>query len=391
MNKKVNAKRAFSEIALFMSAFLLIAWIFTSCQKDDAIMVAEEVGNTEEVGLRNGENADINLDYPLEVSVDEAFDITFSSACGKIMLEKGFVEELNEENGLITKVYVDLTCDMENLMWEPVDVDEFESCAGKTISNLTLETPGTYVYRAKLNFKAQNNSDCSDCTSFVGNQFQCFMITAVESVMDTWTDGRDGKKYNIITIGNQTWMAENLAYNGPDREGNQIAGIYAYDNDENNVPDYGRLYTYAAAKAACPDGWDLPSADDWLELITYVKNNYGCSESDTWTAWALAAPNVWPAYYDDNPDTNPVSPGCPGYLDCSGERSGFAALPAGIYDPEYSKFKDLGLNTIWWSSTIEYGYDSAFEMDHGCPNIIVREENIQDGYRYSVRYIKKTE
>ncbi|UZR95109.1 FISUMP domain-containing protein [Chondrinema litorale] len=58
----------------------------------------------------------------------------------------------------------------------------------------------------------------------------------------------------------KTWMAENLNY--------QIPGSYAYQNSENYASQYGRLYTFEAAKQACPQGWHLPTHDDWMLLAT---------------------------------------------------------------------------------------------------------------------------
>ena len=77
-------------------------------------------------------------------------------------------------------------------------------------------------------------------------------------------DVRNGfsQTYRTITIGSQTWMAENLNY--------ETLNSWCYENLQRNCNKYGRLYTWAAASTACPSGWHLPSVAEWEILLKNV-------------------------------------------------------------------------------------------------------------------------
>lgn len=61
-----------------------------------------------------------------------------------------------------------------------------------------------------------------------------------------------------MTIGGTRWFAENLRF--------RTADSRCYEGDEVNCEDHGRLYRLEDALKACPDGWRVPTEEDWRRL-----------------------------------------------------------------------------------------------------------------------------
>jgi uncharacterized protein (TIGR02145 family) len=180
-----------------------------------------------------------------------------------------------------------------------------------------------------------------------------------EAVHGTFTDPRDNRTYKTVVIGNQTWMAENLAYlpsvSPPSMGSDSIPYYYVYDYHgtcdstarlTHNYQTYGVLYNWPAAVISCPPGWHLPSNDEWNILVDYLINNgynYDGTTSGNKVAKSLTTASGWFALSkkgavgsDDYPSFQ--------------NKSGFSALPAG-YRHQNNTFRSEGRFCAWWTKS----------------------------------------
>ncbi|MGL1904315.1 MAG: hypothetical protein OCC49_19430 [Fibrobacterales bacterium] len=160
---------------------------------------------------------------------------------------------------------------------------------------------------------------------------------------ETIRDTRDNQTYKIVTIGDQTWMAENLAYDSGEKS-------RCYNDDPALCDKYGRLYTWwngmnrvtwednaPGFKAdICPKGWHIPSHDEWEKLARFIAIDSG----DTATFYGR-----WDAVGRHLKSTNDwvVVDGIEGL-----DSYGFNAVSTGSYVYSYTGLNEAG---FWWSST----------------------------------------
>ncbi len=151
----------------------------------------------------------------------------------------------------------------------------------------------------------------------------------------------DWNSYNVVKIGKQYWMAENLKTTKLN-DGTRIPIIYdykvwsklvspGYSSYNNNAGKYrnkyGILYngyTVSTGKL-CPVGWHVPSAREWQILTNYCGTNKAGIMLKGKDNWMIS----------DSDATN---------------STGFAALPGGSRG-NLGSFIDAGLRGHWWSST----------------------------------------
>ncbi|MFN8257506.1 MAG: fibrobacter succinogenes major paralogous domain-containing protein [Bacteroidales bacterium] len=241
------------------------------------------------------------------------------------------------------------------------------STSGDFLSLLTnLEPEQTYHFRAYA-------------TNSFGTGYG--EIKEFKTVKETLKD-IDGNEYQIIKIGNQTWMAENLRVkhyrNGDPIEfveddtqwGSLDNGAYCFYNNE-YIFEYffGKFYNYYAitdSRNIAPEGWHVPTDEEWSILINYLGGN-----SIAGGKMKAEGTDFW-----DAPNLNATN------------ESGFNALPAsyrnvnGTYSPGgYMK------NTYFWSTT-ERDIDNAwyFILAYDTGGIVRNALGKRNGF--SVRCIK---
>jgi len=188
-------------------------------------------------------------------------------------------------------------------------------------------------------------------------EFKAKMIAEAKKAkasIGTFNDSRDGKTYKKITVGKQTWMAENLNY--------VTSGSRCYNGDASNCAKYGILYRWDDAKTACPAGWHLPTADEW----TILENSVGGREI---AGWKLKSLEGW----------NEIGNGTDDY--------GFSFLPGGQgYSNGY--FSAIGRFGYMWTATEIDGSKAWSQNFDGNGRASVRRDDDDKNNLASVRCLK---
>lgn len=85
----------------------------------------------------------------------------------------------------------------------------------------------------------------------------------------TFVDERDGQTYGWVRYGRLDWMTDNFRYNLNTPHCSIYLDADEYYNNPSstrNLAKYGRLYDLQGALDACPEGWRLPTDEDWQQL-----------------------------------------------------------------------------------------------------------------------------
>lgn len=169
------------------------------------------------------------------------------------------------------------------------------------------------------------------------------------------TDSRDGATYKTVTVGKQTWMAQNLGY--------AADGSMCFESRLEKCEQFGRLYDWETARKACPEGWRLPSDADWKEFEKLL----GAADSagrllKTTSGWSTNGNGV--------------------------DAVGFAAIAAGNSD-KTGIFNNLEFAATFWTSSKKFLGDPWYRRLRFDETSIERETS-EKTYLYSVRCVKSS-
>jgi len=217
--------------------------------------------------------------------------------------------------------------------------------------------------------------ECGEC----GGDGSSCSLTVCEDI--------DENVYETVQIGDQIWMAENLKTthyndgseipnitNNDDWNGLSTGAYGDYDNNPTNSETYGRLYNWYTIdddRGVCPDGWHVPSDEEYTILTDYLGGELvaggklkectegSCPESEYWYSSNIGATN----------------------------ESGFTGLPAGWRNPSYGIYGYVSNYGAFWSST-EDGSGSAWYRDLGFHYSSVMRAGLDKHFGFSIRCLK---
>jgi len=171
-----------------------------------------------------------------------------------------------------------------------------------------------------------------------------------DGTFGSFIDYRDNQTYATITIGSQVWMAENLKYlpqvNPPSEISESIPYYYVYSYKGNNIEEakntenfkkYGVLYNYEAAVLSSPEGWHIPTDEEWKTLESFL----GMSESELNELGSRGTNQGNKLKSDYDWDDNGAG----------SNSSKFCALPGGHVSS--NSFYHIKIYGFWWSTSLD--------------------------------------
>jgi len=235
--------------------------------------------------------------------------------------------------------------------------------------------------------------------------FLIIVFNTSTAQINTFTDPRDGETYSTVTLGDQTWLAENLRFETENPitlkvkknkyqtflDSGMGGAKECGTTDEygtkaikcEHLAKVGRYYPWEDANIACPAGWHLASSEDWEKLFNYVTEHKGPFKNKTPMSQSKdqfigVAPVLKSQYWINDFGAT--------------DDYGFSVMPDG--HAKSDKIKLIGIQAQFWTSTpLIYksgkqskGYYKYIDFPQFSENVL-REDGLE-GFARSVRCIK---
>ena len=170
--------------------------------------------------------------------------------------------------------------------------------SSSSVESSSSEVPSSSSVVESSSSVAESSSSIEDDVSSSSEYYKLSWDYLNSSIpYDTIIDSRDGQIYKVVTVGNQTWMAENLNYYDTLQHPELKTLSWCFNDKNINCDHRGRLYKHPAAwdyedgadlykdvykggkyqnengkfdsllvQGICPDGWRIPTRSEWIAL-----------------------------------------------------------------------------------------------------------------------------
>ena len=255
--------------------------------------------------------------------------------------------------------------------------------------NMAIVDPEVLAILGTCNGDNENAIKKAFNISFICKSGLWYTLLLADMEQDSWfnpditygtlTDERDGQTYKTVVIGTQKWMAENLHYAGENASeelaANMANEVLCPSGDEEYCEKAGYVYSWTAAmnisptyatrhsstipidavhQGICPEGWHVPTQEEWNTLLIFVTPSYQ-TILDPKQTHSLKALDSWIYNEKDYAPTNTtgfsvLSTSCQyGY---NGEDMGQCAA---FISTTYSDERYSGINFYYWKDDVDIG------------------------------------
>ncbi len=302
------------------------------------------------------------------------------------------------ESGYNTTLYA---WDYDGVEWIQLDTYDFTSTSDQSL---------TY-------------SESSNAEKFIDTDGEVTLMAKTKKYVnpcgDNLTLNYGGDSYELVGIGDQCWLRENLNIDPSNANNSNCSGTkYCYDDNSTNCDTYGGLYTWNDAmcgdpscngagesqpecdttvQGICPNGWHLPSHYEFTALERQICSDIGNTNCDTeffydesTSGWSGQATN------DAYGEGSAMAGGCDLWTDnslnnngaCNNDfgTSGLDLLP-GSYRGTDGSYDYLSEYAFLWSSTQDDSSNAWLRyIFYGFTE--VRRSAWDKNYSYSVRCVR---